>query len=137
MRNLGMYVNSTALPGMSYRFEDNVWRGWRYERDQVHTGETAPDHLLRVTNSTTPITFSANAWSGPAAFANVLAQRKGTNGNVSGRATSAWRWRQSASSMPGYPTASTTFAWRCGPTSPTRGGNAPVSYAQGTIVMHQ
>lgn len=137
MRNLGLYLNNTALPGMSYRFEDNVWRGWRYERDQVYTGETAPDHLLRIANTATPITFSANAWSGPAAFANVLAGGAGTSGNVSGSGNQRMDVEAVRFVDAGLPDGFDYLRLEMWTDVATRGGNAPVSYAQGTIVMHQ
>jgi len=136
MRNLGMYVNSTALPGMSYRFEDNVWRGWRYERNQVYTNETAPEHLLRVANTATPITFSGNAWGGPAQFANVLASGAGTNGNVSGSGNQRVDVEAVRFVDAGLPDGFDYLRLEMWTDVATRGGNAPVTYAQGSIVMH-
>lgn len=137
MRNLGMYVNSTALPGMSYRFEDNVWRAWRYERDQVYTSETAPGHLLRIANAGTPITFSGNSWSGPAQFANVLPDGTGTNGNVSGNGNRRTDVEPVRFVDAGLPDGFDYLRLEMWTDVATRGGNAPVNYAQGTIVLHQ
>lgn len=136
MRGLGMYVNPTALPGMSYRFEDNVWRGWRYERNQVYANETASTHLLRVANTGTPIAFSNNHWSGPVDFSNTLASGSGTNGNVSGSGNDRLAAEAVRFVNAGLPDGFDYLRLEMWTDVATRGGNAPVSYAQGYVVMH-
>lgn len=136
MRNLGMYVNATALPGMSYRFDANVWRAWRFERNQVYTNETAPDHLLRIANTATPISFTGGEWRGPAKFANVLASGEGTSGNVSGSGNTRADVEAVRFVNAGLPDGFDPLRLEMWTDVATRGGNTPVSYEAGFIVMH-
>jgi hypothetical protein len=41
VRNLGLYAGSGAITGMTYTFENNVWRAWSLERNQVYSSATA------------------------------------------------------------------------------------------------
>jgi hypothetical protein len=136
MRNLGMYVNNVALPGMNYRFENNVWRAWRFERNQVYAGDTAPGHLLRVANTTTPVSFSGDTWSHPTGFINVLAGGSGTSGNVSGSGNMRTEVEAVRFVDAGLPDGFDYLTLEMWTDVATRGGNAPVSYAQGFLVMH-
>ncbi len=79
MRSLGMYINSTALEGMSYEFVDNTFGGFRFLRDEVYDVEPY-NHLLRIFNSTTPITLTGNTWSGPERL-SIEVENNGTEGN--------------------------------------------------------
>jgi len=137
MRGLGLYVNPTALTGMSYRFEDNVWRAWHYERNQVYTSETAYTHLLRVANTSSPIVFSNNDWSGPADFSSVLTSGSGTSGNVSGTSNDRLDAEAVRFVNAGLPDGFDYLRLEMWTDLAVRGGNAPVTYAQGYIVMHQ
>ena len=136
MRNLGMYVNNTALPGMSYRFEGNVWRAWRFERNQVYTSDTAPDHLLRIANTTTPTSFTGDTWSNPAKYVNVLASGVGTSGNVSGSGNTRVDEEAVRFVNAGLPDGFDYLKLEMWTDVATRGGNVPVTYEQGFIVMH-
>jgi hypothetical protein len=122
---------------MSYRFEDNVWRHWRFERDQVYANEAEPGHLLRIANAATPITFSGNTWSGPAQFANLLPGGAGTSGQVSGSANQRAEVEAVRFVEAGLPDGFDYLRLERWTDVATRGGNAPVSYPQGFIVMHQ
>lgn len=134
MRNLGMYVNNVALDNMTYRFENNVFANYRYDRDQVYD-QTPYDHLLRLANATTPVQLLSNSWQGPEKFTNVVAGN-GTSGNVE----SSNNLNQVAESLAfvnsGYPQGLNLLDLEMWTDVATLGGDAPVNYSQDMYVMH-
>ena len=79
-RNLGMYMNNIAIPGMTYRFEYNAFSGYRFEYDEVHSHISPTGALLKIANGTTPIVLQDNIWSGPVNFTTGLTNN-GTHNN--------------------------------------------------------
>jgi hypothetical protein len=80
-RNLGIYVNDTALDNSEYAIAGNIFRGYEFRRDEVYTDASPYGHLLRVFNSETPIEISANTWDGPDALCNCSID---SGSNISG-----------------------------------------------------
>lgn len=136
MRNLGLYVDDVVLAGMTYRFENNVWRQWRFERNEVYPSATAYDHLLRSANASTPTIFTGNVWDGPAKFSNRLASGAGTSGNVSGISNTRAAAAAFAFVDAGLPDDFDWLRLEMWTDVASLNGNAPVSYPQGDVVMH-
>ncbi len=90
MRNLALYAGVDAISGMSFVFQNNVWRKQRFEFTQVYPTATQWDHLLRNFNTTTPISFTNNDWDHSTLKfiagnnSNALPTGNGTAGNVTG-----------------------------------------------------
>ncbi|MCJ8339092.1 MAG: hypothetical protein MJK10_11525 [Pseudomonadales bacterium] len=82
-RNLGMYMNNVAIPGMTYRFENNAFSGYRFEYNEVHSHVSPTGALLKIANLETPIIFQDNTWNGPLNFTTGLANN-GTHNNQLG-----------------------------------------------------
>ncbi len=136
MRNLGLYVGSGAITGMNFKFENNVWRAWTFERNQVYSTATAYDHLLRNFNTTTPITITNNDWEPALKLSNSLPTGNGTTGNVTGsandnRTIEAIRFVNA--SLPDGFNFLRLERWTA---AASLGGNTPVSYPLGMIVTH-
>jgi len=125
-RWLGMWSNPTLLNGMSYRFERNIFRGARFERDEVYN-VSASDHLIRCANGATPLVLIDNRWNSPENISNV----SGTgSGNVKGESE---RIQFVNSGLPASFDYLNLEMWT---DTATRGGNSPVAYDQGEVVMH-
>lgn len=137
MRNLGLYIGNGAITGMQFTFENNLWRAWQFERNQVYETATAYDHLLRNFNTTTPITFTRNSWEPALKFSNSLPTGNGVNGNVSGSANSNGFIEPIRFVNSGLPDGFNVLRLERWTAAASLGGNAPVSYPLGMIVMHQ
>jgi hypothetical protein len=142
MRNLALYAGSDAITGMSFVFQNNVWRHQRFEYAQVYPTTNVWDHLLRNFNTMTPISFSNNDWDHPTLkfiagiTANALPTGNGTAGNVSGtgadrRTIDAVRFVNA-----GLPDGFDYLMLERWQATATLNANAPVTYPLGTIVMH-
>ena len=136
MRNLGLYLNSVAIPGIGLRFNRNTWRAWRFERDQVYTDAVPYDYLLRLTNTSSPIRFVGNAWNGPEQFANLLPTGEGSNGNVSGQRNRRAEAKPVRFIQAGLPEGFDYLRLEMWTDVATRGDGQPVSYGQGFVVTH-
>ncbi|TVZ39700.1 hypothetical protein P886_4107 [Alteromonadaceae bacterium 2753L.S.0a.02] len=134
IRNLGMYINNVVLPNMTYRFENNVFANYRFDRDQVYEA-TPYNHLLRVVNTTTPLVLEKNTWQGPENFSNLI----GNNG-VSGNVSSSDNQNDAATNLQfvnsGLPDNFNYLDLEMWAAIETRGDNQPVAYPLDTIVMH-
>jgi len=134
MRNLGMYVNNVALDNMRYRFENNVFTNYRFDRDEVY--DVAPyDHLLRIVNSSTPVLLTSNTWHGPEKLSNLI-DNNGINGNME----ASNNLKQDAEALSfvdsGLPADFNYLDLEMWAATATRGDDSPVDYPQNTIVTH-
>lgn len=136
-RNLGMYINKDTPAGMRYTIARNVWTGWRFERDEVHSDAPERDHLLRVFNQNAEIVFEDNTWEGPAKMTNALPDEgNGTSDNISGTGNT-----RITSAAPSFVDAGLpdTFDWlnlEMWTDVASLGDGSPVSYAQDEVVTH-
>lgn len=136
MRNLGLYLNNVVLPDMSFRFENNAFSGWRFERDEVYADATPYDHLLRFANTSSPIELIGNIWQGPARFTNPLADGNGTSNNTSGSGNINGVAEPLNFVNAGLPTGFDYLNLEMWAEIATRGDNQPVTYEQGEVVMY-
>jgi hypothetical protein len=135
MRNLGLYLNNTVLPGMSFTMEDNIMGGWRFERDEVYATATAYDHLLRFANTVSPVSLIGNTWSGPARISNALADN-GTGANVTGSGNVNAAHPPLTFVDDGLPDGFDYLNMEMWTDVAIRGGDVPVSYDLGEVVLH-
>lgn len=141
MRNLGLYIDSQSLAGMSFSFQNNVWRNRQFNYTEVYPSATPYDHLLRIMNTSTPIVFSNSDWDSSLKFvggtSNALPTGNGTSGNVSGtgndrRSIDAVRF-VNAGLADGFDYLRLEY-WQA---VATLNGNAPITYPLDKIVMHK
>lgn len=135
-RSMGMYLNGTAIPGIDFRFTDNTWRHWRFERDQVYSDAVPYDHLLRVMNTTSPIRFTGTNWDGPEKFSNLLPTGLGTNGNMIGKRNKRIDAKPVSFIDAGLPFGFDYLRLEMWTDVASLGDNQPVTYGQGYIVTH-
>ncbi len=137
MRNLGMYVGSGAITSMRFVFENNLWRAWSFERNQVYSSAVAYDHLLRNFNSTTSISFINNDWDSSLKLSNSLPLGNGTNGNVTGSANDNIAIDPINFVNAGLPDGFNFLRLEKWTASASLGGNVPVTYPLGMIVIYE
>jgi hypothetical protein len=136
-RNLAMYVNNVALPGMTYTLRQNHWYGWRFERDEVYADATPYDHLLRIANTETPVVLEQNTWSGPQKMTNGLPDEgNGERANFTGEGNVNAPGEPVRFLDDGLPDGFDWLGLEMWVESASLGGDAPVSYARDEVVTH-
>lgn len=135
-RNLGMYVNNTALSPMEYRIADNVFRNYEFRRDEVHTDASPYGHLLRIFNSDIPMELTGNRWDAAIDLTNRLADGNGDDGNLTGSGNARETIPAVQFTDAGVPDDFNWLNLEMWTDTATLGDDQPVSYAQGFIVTH-
>lgn len=82
-RSLAGFIDPTYLENMTYRFENNQFGGYRFDRDEVYLSAYEYGTLFRTFNSDTPIEFVTTQWVGPESLSNSI-DNNGEYGNFSG-----------------------------------------------------
>ncbi|SMF65732.1 hypothetical protein SAMN02745866_04224 [Alteromonadaceae bacterium Bs31] len=134
IRSLGMYMNKSALPNMSYRFSQNTFGGYRYMRDEVYNSSPY-GHLLRIANTTTPIELNENTWSGPQQFTNSL-ENNGVSNNISSSNNSNSEPEALSFVNSGLPDAYDYLSLEMWTETSTLGEKNAVDYKQEDVVTH-
>ena len=109
--------------------------GWRFDRDEVYPNDSAPPHLLRFANKTSPITLKDNVWQGPQDLSNVVALN-GDKDNVRAEGNRREEPAPPAFVELGLPAGVHLLDVEVWTEVATLGGDAPVSYARGEVVVH-
>lgn len=136
MRNLGMYANNVSLPGMTHRFENNTFRGFRFERDEVYADSTPYGYLLRIINDGTPFELVDNRWEGDVDLANRIADGNSTDGNLSGSGNVKGATEAVSFVNAGLEENFDMLRLEMWTDVAERGSNQPVTYPQNMLVMH-
>lgn len=136
MRFLGLYQNATTVANMSYVFERNAFRNWRFDRDDVYPTSQQPDHLLRTVNTSSALSFVDNIWQAPNKLNNLLATGNGSNGNVSGSGNVLSSSEPVQFQNSGLPANFDYLNMEMWTDVATLNNDEPVSYEEGDIVMH-
>ena len=134
-RNLFFYIRNDEFPGVRYILEDNYFSHMDFQRDELDSGATAPQEMIR-TFTPVSLEFLDNIWNFDLNFSNPLHTGNGTNNNVSGSGNviedpPPLRFCKSGLS-PGFDYLKLEV-WAA---TAGRGGDAPISYEQGDIAMH-
>lgn len=135
-RNLWGYINNTVLPSARYRYENNLFRGFHFDRDEVYGDATPYGHLLRIFNSETPIELIGNTWEGEVALTNRLTGGNGSDSNVTGTDNVNGPVAPIAFRDLGVPADYDFHDLEWWAATASRGDGSGIIYEQGEIVFH-
>ena len=135
-RNLWGYINNTALSGARYRYENNRFRGFHFDRDEVYDSATPYGHLLRIFNSETTIELVDNTWEGEVELTNRLTGGNGDDGNVTGSGNVNGPVAPIAFRDLGVPADFDFHDLEWWAATASRGDGSGIIYQEGEIVFH-
>ncbi len=137
-RALFTYVNTRELAPMTFRFERNTMRGFRFDYDQVYGG-TAPADLVRVGTGDTVVELIDNRFDVEGVdLCSAISDPdgNGSGGSSSGSGNVRGEVEPIAFLDAGLPADFDYLDLELWTDVATLGGDAPVSYAHGVIAMH-
>ncbi len=134
-RNLFFYIRNDQFPGVRYILEDNYFTHMDFQRDELDSGATAPGEMIR-TFTPVPLEFLENTWNVALNFSNPLHTGNGTNNNVSGSGNVEAAPPQLQFENSGLAHDFDYLKLEVWAATAGRGGDAPITYEQGDIVMH-
>lgn len=138
-RNLFTYVAARTLSPMTFRFERNTMRGWRFDYDEVYGG-SAPGEMIRVGGSETVVEVVGNRFdvTGPRLVGSISdPDGNGTSGNVSGSGNVRGTVEPIRFRASGLPNDFDYLDLEMWTDVATLGGDRPVAYRRGMVVMHR
>jgi len=137
-RSLGAYVGAAGgvEDGITaYRFENNVFRGFSWQRHEVYPNDSEPAHVFRTFISTNPIVLKNNRYGAPANLINTFTGANGASANVSATGNALETVAPLAFHNAGLPADFDYLLLELWTATASRAGGAAVSYHPGDHVM--